>query len=443
MYIQRVTIENVRRFGEGPQKLDLSLPKRGWIVLAGPNGCGKTTILQSIGFTLQRTFPDPTMGLFAQVRQGATHGVTQLELAQAHDDVWTKDVELVAQHNEAAPVTIADRWKAEHGAMLHGRESLGNRAQNGPWSPTAKGWLSAGYGAERRFIGHAEAAAKWMDAESRSAGFATLFRPDASLSHPVRWLMDVHHQSLDDTRAATDRKAAKGTLESVRRILNDGLLPAPFVVEGVSSKGVSVRTADGVRDLLELSAGVQGVLALVVDLLRQIHVSFGRVNVSNGAVPPHIASSGVVLIDEPEVHLHPAWQQKLGFWLTAHFPNIQFIVATHSPFICQAAARGGLVRVFQTGAPCAAQIADDRLYRTVVNGALDEAILSALFGLAHTYSDASEALRDELAKLEAKELRGRKLTPTERKRVDELRAALPPSGLEREEQVRRRGAVRA
>ena len=46
---------------------------------------------------------------------------------------------------------------------------------------------------------------------------------------------------------------------------------------------------------------------------------------------------GVILIDEIDAHLHPAWQKRIGFWLKAHFPNIQFIVTTHSPFICQAA----------------------------------------------------------------------------------------------------------
>ena len=47
--------------------------------------------------------------------------------------------------------------------------------------------------------------------------------------------------------------------------------------------------------------------------------------------------SGVVLIDEIDAHLHPEWQREIGFWLKRHFPNIQFIVTTHSPIICQAA----------------------------------------------------------------------------------------------------------
>lgn len=42
---------------------------------------------------------------------------------------------------------------------------------------------------------------------------------------------------------------------------------------------------------------------------------------------------GIVLIDEVELHLHIAWQKKVLPFLINVFPNIQFIVATHSPFV--------------------------------------------------------------------------------------------------------------
>ncbi len=42
---------------------------------------------------------------------------------------------------------------------------------------------------------------------------------------------------------------------------------------------------------------------------------------------------GIVLIDEIELHLHIAWQKKVLPFLVRVFPNLQFIVATHSPFV--------------------------------------------------------------------------------------------------------------
>ena len=42
---------------------------------------------------------------------------------------------------------------------------------------------------------------------------------------------------------------------------------------------------------------------------------------------------GIVLIDEIELHLHISWQRKVLPFLVKVFPNLQFIVATHSPFV--------------------------------------------------------------------------------------------------------------
>ena len=42
---------------------------------------------------------------------------------------------------------------------------------------------------------------------------------------------------------------------------------------------------------------------------------------------------GVVLVDEIETHLHLELQKKILPILTTLFPNIQFIITTHSPFI--------------------------------------------------------------------------------------------------------------
>lgn len=129
MYIQQLTIENVRRFGAGAQKLDLTLPERGWIVLAGPNGCGKTTVLQSIGLTLLRALPgDPLQGSFGWLRQGAVRGRSRLLLAPTRDDAWATDHEVTVAHADTDALAIEDYWDPQHGAMV--KKSLHNTQTN-------------------------------------------------------------------------------------------------------------------------------------------------------------------------------------------------------------------------------------------------------------------------------------------------------------------------
>ena len=50
-------------------------------------------------------------------------------------------------------------------------------------------------------------------------------------------------------------------------------------------------------------------------------------------------TSGVVLIDEIDMHLHPRWQQTILKQLQDAFPKIQFIVTTHSPQVLSTVRR--------------------------------------------------------------------------------------------------------
>ena len=76
-----------------------------------------------------------------------------------------------------------------------------------------------------------------------------------------------------------------------------------------------------------LSDGERGVLAMVLDLTR-------RLAQANPAMEdPAAEAEAVVMIDEIELHLHPAWQRQIVHNLTAAFPRCQFIATTHSPQI--------------------------------------------------------------------------------------------------------------
>ncbi|MEH2169451.1 MAG: AAA family ATPase [Nostoc sp.] len=74
----------------------------------------------------------------------------------------------------------------------------------------------------------------------------------------------------------------------------------------------------------QLSDGEKCLLAMVGDLAR-------RLAITNPSLPDPLQGSGVVLIDEIELHLHPKWQREIIPALTRTFPNCQFIVTTHSP----------------------------------------------------------------------------------------------------------------
>ncbi|EGQ9107116.1 retron Ec78 anti-phage system effector ATPase PtuA [Vibrio cholerae] len=79
--------------------------------------------------------------------------------------------------------------------------------------------------------------------------------------------------------------------------------------------------------VLQLSQGEKSVLALIADIAR-------RLTMLNPSLANPLEGSGLVLIDEVDLHLHPSWQQKIMQRLESTFPNLQFIVTTHSPQVC-------------------------------------------------------------------------------------------------------------
>lgn len=73
-----------------------------------------------------------------------------------------------------------------------------------------------------------------------------------------------------------------------------------------------------------LSDGEKCTLALLGDLAR-------RMAIANPWRGNPLEGKGIVLIDEIELHMHPSWQRKVLRILKEVFPNIQFIITTHSP----------------------------------------------------------------------------------------------------------------
>lgn len=72
----------------------------------------------------------------------------------------------------------------------------------------------------------------------------------------------------------------------------------------------------------QLSSGFSSILAIYTDLL--IKAELDKINKHE--------MKGIVLIDEIDAHLHVTLQKKVFSFFASSFPNMQFIVSTHSPF---------------------------------------------------------------------------------------------------------------
>ncbi len=446
MFIRRLSIRNVRGFDT--VEVDLSRPDgtlHGWTVFAGRNGSGKSTILRALALAV--VGPAPSRSLqesFADwIRSGACEASIELELlASPGDQLEAGRPPRDGEPRNGDVVKVRLDWRSAGGgeplqkAEIEHRGRRRKKTDFGPWSENTTGWFVAGYGPFRRLSGHGADAQRLMLGPKRIVRLVSLFREDASLVECEQWLREIYLRQLEG-----DRQAQK-LLEQVIALLNDGLLPNGVRVDRVDSKGLWVCQHEARLELDSLSDGYRAAAALVVDLVRHLHGDQGRLELDHdrdGSLL--VTNEGVVLIDEMDVHLHVSWQQRIGFWLKRHFPQVQFLVTTHSPFICQAADPGGLIRLPMPGEAQGAEPVPEDVYYTVVHGTADDTVLTELFGLEVAHSEAAEQLHRRLAELEARHLRA-ELIAAEEAELASLRRQAPRSPISDVDRVLRRLSVK-
>ncbi len=428
MYIRKIVIENIKGLGSEKKRVDIDLTRpdgslAGWTVFAGRNGSGKSTILKAValslsGLTAASRLHDSFAGW---IRKGEKEASVRTLIQPDDRDVF---------NGAARPRTKAFwtglKFKC-HGSDLEPSlepfldvdDADLAFSEKGPWADNPSGWFVAGYGPFRRMSGHAADARRLMSGKRHIGRLVSLFREDSSLFESLEWLKDVH------TRALENRPGARKLKKRILSLLDDGVLQDGMKVIDYDSEGLRVEQNGIELTLKDLSDGYRTMASFILDLARQLYACYDTLPFTEGeAGPIRVNLPGIVLIDEIDIHLHVSWQQKIGDWLKSRFPGIQFIVTTHSPFICQAADKRGLIRLPGPGEAERARHISEELYYTIVNGGVDDATMSELFGLDFTHSESSERLRDKIAELEVKILHG-KGSAADKRRLHDLLEKLP------------------
>jgi predicted ATP-binding protein involved in virulence len=177
--------------------------------------------------------------------------------------------------------------------------------------------------------------------QSRLAGYWNSVDPRLSVSQLTRWIarqswITYQQQNRVPPIFSAVKNALVSCVENARNLYFDAAL-GEVVVEFIG----------GTQPFSNLSDGQRCMLAMVGDIAHKA----AKLN-------PHLGSkvlqetTGVVLIDELDLHLHPRWQRRVIEDLRRTFPKIQFICTTHSPFLIQS-LRSGEELIMLDGQPTA------------------------------------------------------------------------------------------
>ena len=130
--------------------------------------------------------------------------------------------------------------------------------------------------------------------------------------------------------------------EAILKIMDNDFSDIKIKIDNEDAQMVAVKHHTELS-IAQLSEGEKCVLAMTGDLARKLAIANpGRANPLEG--------EGVVLIDEVDLHLHPSWQGRMMPLLFRTFPNIQFIVTTHSPkVLSEIKDEANIFEIYQDG----------------------------------------------------------------------------------------------
>ncbi|MFP2931156.1 AAA family ATPase [Pyxidicoccus sp. 3LG] len=423
MYLTRISIRNFRGIEELDWALPSGAPRAGWHVLIGDNGAGKSSVLRAAALALVGPEEAPMLRLNWNdwVRFGTSSAdIDLLVEADPKEDQFGGRSAVkgplrvgidVLRHPKPRVVGSA-KWRTK-----------GAPPESNVWG-SPHGWFAASYGPFRRFTGGDRDWEKLLEEQSRVTRHLSIFGESVALTSGLKWLRDL--ALLEYTPSGRMKPLfAPVDVDKVSKFVNqEGFLPHGMRIDEVTPQEVVFRNDSTARVPAEnLSDGHRAVLSMTFELLRQLSLAYPHRDLFDPS-GLSVALPGVVMIDEVDAHLHPTWQREIGPWFCKNFPNIQFIVTTHSPLVCQAAESGTVFKLAVPGSDEESQFLTGLDLERLVFGNVLEAYGTGAFGLRTTRSHTSQKRVDELAALNTKELTDG-LTKKELARQQELRRSSP------------------
>lgn len=323
MYIEKLHLKNFRCY----ESLDMDFEKK-LTVIVGENGKGKTAIFDSLAIALA-----PYLAAFdiegTKIRSKDVRRVP----------VYKEDGLHIAKMESRYPVSISLEAETADGEQLYAAEALdasgavesrenlaayGSRLRQDDETVLP---VLAYYGTSRIWADSNLLREKDKSLQERRVGYEYCLEPSSSYNTFGKWF-----GYISQCNSPCARLIYKAVQKAVDRCLQStGLSGISYSRE---LAGLVVYHPDmGELIVDDLSDGSRCIISMAADLayrMVRLNPFLGERSV--------IDTPGVVLIDEVDMHLHPSWQQTILLDLQQAFPNIQFIVTTHSPQVLSSVA---------------------------------------------------------------------------------------------------------
>ncbi len=376
MYAKSIAIYGFKCFGKAdiefryPGRSEEGLEHPNINLILGDNGGGKSSVLRAIAIAaLAPALINAGFVAYRLVRRDASGGVAgdsllklrgvleATELPTPPSEATTKGARR-AQPKTPRPREFLARLKANPRSQID-QLSLESTPDNpisdliyDDFSPA---FFVVGYGATRRVeSGNFSSSSEDKRRGRRYQRVASLFEDHVALRPLQSWfpsLSDTRKSEVIDLLASAlpDSIRFTGALEGDDYVFTFEGVPTPFPA---------------------LSDGYKAFLGWVSDLVGHM------VSVSEGRSLAEL--SGIVLVDEIDLHLHPSWQRDVVARLARAFPRFQFVFTSHSPLVAASVRSSNVIvtGIDSSGLPNLQQMEE-----TLYGRSIEAVLMSPYFGL--------------------------------------------------------------
>ena len=310
LFITKLIIEKVRHL-ENIQ-IPLSQTKLKHLIITGKNGSGKTSVLEAMTMFLNTI---STTDNLIQEEKYLLGDKRLLQLALDNKESASEILEMNKRTNIWRKET-ANEKKGISLEMNYPLDSIRTMFEEGKF-------VLASYEANRVFEADIP---KHVEKIQLKDAYAIYESPRKSF---VKYLLDLKMTEALAISGGKEEKANKikewfqNFQQLLQNIFKDDTLQLEFDEDtfqfSIHQLGKEPFDFNG------LSSGYAAVLDIVVDIIIRMEKKTNKTFCFD--------MPGIVLIDEIETHLHLELQREVLKILTSIFPNLQFVVSTHSPFI--------------------------------------------------------------------------------------------------------------
>lgn len=287
--------------------IPLGIKKRKHLILTGKNGSGKTSVLEAMVRYIQSFLGEDSIAL-EKIRRVQKYyfALNHLEDSEQNRQEFYKK-SLNSEGEELKNLTSEIVLNSNSNVQLKEKCERGN-------------FIFAYYRAQREFQVETYENIEKVKLQNK---YNMIENPGVKLTKYLVNLKAVEAFTKDAKKAEKISRWFERFEYILKIIFEDKNLKLKFDDETFQ---FSIHESDRESfDFNTMSSGYAAVLDIINDLIMRMEAQSG--------LRTEFDMEGIVLIDEIETHLHLELQKKIFPVLTKLFPNIQFIITTHSPFI--------------------------------------------------------------------------------------------------------------